>query len=420
MMKKLISLLLFNLSLTFAFGQPYTETVYKPGIASIEFYNESKQGSIPILPLNSNERVVIAFDDLSGQTGNYYYTVEHCDANWNSSRLSPAEYLQSFTEDQFLTYKYSTGTYRKYVHYEIKFPNANLIPKYAGNYILKVYEDGDKSKLVFTRKLYIINSRVSINANVVQSNDPLKRLTNQKLNFTVDYGSLRVQNPNTDMRVYVTQNLRPDAGLLNTKPTYIRGTQLVYNDVNINDYPGRNEFRLFDMRSLKAGARNIERIFRDTANVVLLNLDINRANEAYSFQYDNNGNFLIINQDGYDTRVDGDYAWVYFTLDAKKNGADGSAYVVGRFNNYQLNDKSKLRYDPEDGRFFTRQFLKQGVYDYEYIWVDSATGKASDIVIEGSHYETENDYQLFVYYRPPGSRWEELAGFQQVNTGSRR
>ncbi|RYD88845.1 MAG: DUF5103 domain-containing protein, partial [Sphingobacteriales bacterium] len=227
-MRKLLYLLLLSLLTTTAFAQPYTEAVYAPGIKSIEFYNESKAGSIPMIPLNSGEKLVLGFDDLSGQTRNFYYTVEHCDANWNSSRLSPAEYLQSFTEDQLQSYKYSTGTYRKYVHYEIKFPNANLIPKYAGNYILKVYEDGNQSKLIFTRKLYIINSRVSIAANVVQSNDPVKRLTNQKLNFTVDYSTLRVQNPNTDMRVYVTQNLRPDVGILNMKPTYIRGTQLIY------------------------------------------------------------------------------------------------------------------------------------------------------------------------------------------------
>ncbi|RYE19255.1 MAG: DUF5103 domain-containing protein [Sphingobacteriales bacterium] len=418
-MRKLLPLFLLLLSAATAFAQPYTEAVYKRGITSIEFYNDGKAGSIPMIALNSGERLVLGFDDLSGQTSNFYYTLEHCDANWNPSRLSPAEYLQSFTEDQILGYKYSSGTYRKYVHYEIKFPNANMIPKYAGNYILKVYEDGDKTRLTFTRKMYVINSRVNIAANTVQSNDPVKRLTNQKLNFTVDYGSLRVQNPNTDMRVYVTQNLRPDVGILNTKPNYIRGTQLIYNDVTTNDYPGRNEFRLFDTRTLKSGARNISRIFRDTATVVLLNLDENRATEAYSFQYDNNGNFFIMNQDGYDARIDGDYAWIYFTFNAKKTAADGSVYVVGRFNNYKIDPANKLQYDPQDDRFYTQLFLKQGVYDYEYMWVDRATGKVSDIVLEGDHYETENDYQVFVYYRPPGSRWEELAGFQQVNTGKK-
>jgi hypothetical protein len=32
------------------------------------------------------------------------------------------------------------------------------------------------------------------------------------------------------------QNARPETGIMNNTPTYIRGTQLVYNDVNINDF----------------------------------------------------------------------------------------------------------------------------------------------------------------------------------------
>ncbi|WP_164849997.1 type IX secretion system plug protein [Mucilaginibacter limnophilus] len=418
-MKKLLFIITFLTATVTVAAQPYTDAVFKPEIKSIELYNESKQGSLPVIALNSSEKLVLGFDDLTGQTRNFYYTIEHCDANWNSSRLSPAEYLQSFTEDQILNYKYSTRTYRKYVHYEIEFPNANIIPKYAGNYILKVYEDGDQNNLIFTRKLYILNQRVSAAVTIVPSTNVTKRQTNQKLNFTIDYGSLRVQNPGTDMRVLVMQDYRPDASILNVKPTYIRGTQLIYNDVNINDFPGRNEFRYFDMRSLKAGAPGIARIYRDTVATVLLNNDVNRSSEAYTSQYDNDGNFFILNSDGDDPRIDADYAHVYFNLDARKTDKEGSAYVVGRFNNFTIDENSRMQYDGQSGRFFTEQFLKQGVYDYEYVWVDKATGKADDTVIEGSHFETENNYQLFIYYRPPGARWEELAGVQEVNSGKR-
>jgi hypothetical protein len=75
-----------------------------------------------------------------------------------------------------------------------------------------------------------------------------------------------------------------------------------------------------------------------------------------------------------------------------------------------------MDYEPIKGRFFTNLFLKQGVYDYEYIWVDSHTGKPDDIPIEGTHFETENEYQLLVYYRPANARWEELVGYRLLNT----
>ncbi|MBE9584439.1 DUF5103 domain-containing protein [Mucilaginibacter sp. JRF] len=415
MRRTIYTLILFILHLT-AYAQQYTDSVYRTNIKSIELYNQGKAGSLPVINLNSGDKLVLGFDDLTGQTSNFYYTLEHCDALWNSSRLSPAEYLQSFTEDQIINYKYSSGTYQKYVHYEIIFPNSNIIPKYAGNYILKVYEGGDQQKLVFTRKMYVLNSRVSVSATMVPSNNVQYRQTNQKLNFTIDYGTLRIQNPATDMRVLVMQNYRADATILNREPMSIRGTQLVYNDVNANDFPGRNEFRYFDTRTLKAGAHGINRIYRDTGFSVQLNTDVNRNGQPYEFQFDNNGNWYILNQDGSDPRIDADYAKVYFSLDARKDAAEGTPYVIGRFNNFKPDANSVLKFDAATGRFVTMLQLKQGVYDYEYLWVNNATKKADDTVIEGSHYETGNEYQLFIYYRAPGARWEELAGMQQIST----
>jgi hypothetical protein len=78
-----------------------------------------------------------------------------------------------------------------------------------------------------------------------------------------------------------------------------------------------------------------------------------------------------------------------------------------------------LQYDAARNRYTTQTLLKQGVYDYQYVWVDAATGKADSEALEGSYFETENDYQILVYYRPPGSRWEELVGYKLINTGRR-
>ncbi|HEY9195716.1 MAG TPA: DUF5103 domain-containing protein, partial [Mucilaginibacter sp.] len=152
-------------------------------------------------------------------------------------------------------------------------------------------------------------------------------------------------------------------------------------------------------------------------NVVVLLTDPSRASQDYLLTYDNNGKFFVLNQNGHDPRTDADYARVYFSLAANLPPGGGDPYIVGQFNDYQLNGQSKLTRG-EDGRYFTSQLLKQGVYDYEYVWVDK-TGKASDIPIEGSHFETENDYQLLVYYRPPSARWDELVGFSVINSAKK-
>ena len=415
-MRNIIIILLILISLETFAQTPYDDNVFNAHIKSVEFYNSKKEGSFPIITLQSGEQALLAFDDLRGGRRNYYYTIEHCDSKWNSSNISTAEYLQSFTDDQLTDYSYSTNTIQKYTHYELKLPNNNIAPKISGNYILKVYEDGDQRNMILTRRLYVVNSKVAVAGDIVSSNDPSLRTTNQKINFQVNYAGLTVQNPNTDIKVFLMQNARSETGVWNTTPSGIRGTQLVYNDVNTNDFPGRNEFRHFDTRSLKLNSDRVSHIYHDTAFTVVLLGDPLRDQPNHSFQYDNNGNFFILNQDGTDPRRDADYTHVYFSLAANKTDKEGTAYIVGKFNDYKIDDRSKMDYEPIKGRFFTNLFLKQGVYDYEYVWVDRSTNKPDDIPIEGTHFETENDYELLVYYRPPTARWEELVGYRLLNT----
>ncbi|MEO6849552.1 MAG: DUF5103 domain-containing protein, partial [Mucilaginibacter sp.] len=296
-MKKALFISITLLIATTLFAQsPYSNQVFNPAIKSVEFYNTKKQPSFPLIHLNSGEQLLLAFDDLRGSSRNYYYTIEHCDEAWNSSNLSPSEYLQSFSEDQIRDYNYSSSTLQKYTHYELKLPNDNITPKLPGNYILKVYEDGDKSKMVLMQRFYVLDSKVSIIADVVPSFNA--RQTNQKINFQVDYGSLRVQNPSSDIRTLIIQNERSETGQMNTQPANIRGTQLIYNDLNTNDFQGLNEFRHFDTRSLKLNSDRILHIYRDTANTVVLLTDPTLDQPNYAFYYDNDGNFYPGNQDG--------------------------------------------------------------------------------------------------------------------------
>lgn len=415
---KLIFLLFISLK-GFSQSTPYDNDVFNTAIKSVMFYNTKKNPSFAIIKLNSDEQVELDFDDLRGGSRYYYYTIEHCDGDWNSSNLSTTDYLQNFNEDKILDYSYSSATLQKYTHYTIKFPNNYIKPKISGNYVLKVYEDDDRSKMILTRRFYVVNPKVSVTAQIVPSSDNSTRQTNQKINFQINYGGLTVQNPNRDIRTWVMQNQIDATGQFTTQAQYIRGSQLIYSDLSTNNFPAGNEFRHFDTRSLRLKSDRVSAMYRDTANTVVLLTDQSRNNNNYTFLYDNDGEYYVLNQDGAGVpATDADYTHVYFSLAGGKTGAEGSAYIVGQFNNYKLDDRSRLDYD-DKGKFYTHLFLKQGVYDYEYVWVDKATKKPDFTALEGSYFETENKYQVLVYYKPPTARWEELVGFEVVSTNSK-
>lgn len=416
----LFFVLLFSMQIALAQNQQfvYDNKVYLPEIRTIQCYNTQKEQSLPVIALNSNELLYFSFDNLNGGSKIYSYTVEHCTSDWKPSRLSPLDYLDGMSEDRITEYKYSFGTLQQYTNYAITLPNYQIKPKISGNYLLKVYEDANPQKPVVSQRFYVVDNQVAVGINITASPQVDLRRTHQKVDFTISHKT-PIQNPSLDLKAVVMQNGIPQTASWNKTPTFVRPGSLVYNDVNYNDFPGGNEFRKFDMRSFRYKAENVKEIIRDTTNKVMLFTDQNGNVAKFTNQFDENGSFFIRNQDGRDANIESDYANVYFTLNSPVPNTPGDAYVVGRFNNYVLNEASKLVYDASNKRFHTSILLKQGLYDYKYVWLDKQTGKTDLTVFEGSFFETENTYQVYVYYRKPGSRWEELIGFVNVNTTKR-
>lgn len=386
-----------------------TNKIYVPYIKTVECYPLGKEQGLPIISLGSADQLLFAFDDLLSSNREYSYTIEHCTSDWKKSDIPILEYIDGFSTDRIFDYRLSFNTLQKYTHYELIFPNEQIRPKLSGNYLLKVF-DGDENHPIISQRFYVINNRVSVAAEVVPSPQVMNRFKNQKVNFTVLH-PFQIANPYQDIKAVVMQNFNPLASVVSTKPAFIRPGALLYNDLTTNDFPGGYEFRKFDLRSLRAKGENVQEIYGDSANTAILFMDNVYSSLKYASQFDENGRFYIRAQDGRDGRTDADYVHVNFSL-AANNPVEGGVYVVGRFNSYQLSAENKLTYLPAQRKYAGNILLKQGLYDYMYV----SPEEGNHSYFDGNFFETENSYQIFVYYKKPGGRFEELIGFTEINT----
>lgn len=389
----------------------YDNTNYLAAIKSVQFFPVEQENALPVIELHGDGQLMLAFDDLRADVRNYYFSIEHCDAHWNPSKLSPLEYAEGFNEERIREYQPSVNTILPYTHYRVDFPTSNIRPKLAGNYLLKVYEDADKSRLIISRRFYVLAPLMAIVPQLAPSVDVTKRSTNQKLNLKVNTGGLTVNNPYQDIKILVMQNQRPDVQQWLTSPLFVGNNELTYNDNKTLDFGGGNEFRYIDLRSLRLASERVANIQLDSAVSVELTPDKNYGEASYANVFDENGSFFIRNQDKADADTESDYVKVTFTLEDDAV-TDGSVYVVGGFNGYVRDGSNEMVYHAQQQKWQCTILLKQGLYDYEYVYVNPE-GKVDPSFSNGNHFETGNTYQILVYNRRPGTTWDELVGYAE-------
>lgn len=395
----------------------YADAVYNTDIKTILCYNDGNEQSFPMYTLNSDGKLFISFDDISGNVKNFFYAIEPCTPDWKPANLQPLEYQNGYSEDRISNSTFSYTTRQRYVHYEFSFPNENMQPTISGNFILKVYEDNDPSKLAFTRRFLVLETGLTVSAVLVRSPIVDDRDTKQKINFTITIpDGYRVDNPFNDIKAVVMQNERWDYAQMNTKPLFVRENKLIYEQNEANIFDAGNEFRKFDLRSFRFLAEHIGKITSDSLNEVLLVSDLTTTFDRYVFLNDFNGKYYVRVNEFNNSNIQADYAWVNFSLPYDPVLTNGNLYVNGKFADWDTTAATKMRYDYAAHMYRARVYLKQGVYDYQYNFWEKGS-KSPDIgLTEGARFETENRYTVLVYHRPTGSRYFHLVAYTQLNS----
>lgn len=397
----------------------YNDHIYYSSIKTVKMYKTGEELKPPFILLHSGEQITCSFDDFETSVKNLYYSVEHCNADWTPSGLMESEYLSGFFSYNLTTYKNSFNTYQNYIHYSVTLPNEQMQFTRSGNYLLKIYNNNNPNELLITRRFVVYEDACAINPEFLRASDVEERTRKQEIDFTLRVLGLSVPNPFTDIKVCILQNYRWDNMKTGFKPTFVKENEWVYNLDEPHVFFGGNEYRFFDLKSLRYNAPNIGRIDRDTVpwNVHLL-MDEKRSYKKYLTYSDINGQFVIRTDNSYDPEVDADYVNVHFTVPSTEVILDGSLYVFGAFTDWQLRDENKLHYDYTQRAYKAKLYLKQGIYNYSYALARDNKKEADETFIEGTHFDTENNYTFLVYFRDLRCVCDRVIGFKQFNSRS--
>lgn len=404
MIKNGFIFLYFLCSVQFGFSQ--TDNIDAENIRTIILRPTAINAYAPIVQLG--EKLMLTFDDLSADEHTYSYKIVHCELDWTSSNLAESEFIDGFAQDRIRDYENSFNTLLHYTNYRVTLPNETTKLKISGNYEIAVSDENEE--VVFKRRFVIYEPKVTVGVAVFKSRDISFFNTKQAVEFTINSPNLLINNPKEEIIPVILQNNNWQNAIIGLKPQFYRGSQLLYKYNKETSFWGGNEFLYFDTKSIRNTSLNIAKVElgEDLYNTYLFT-DKERRNQPYTYFPDINGNFVIRILNGENNNTDADYSWVYFSLKCSANLEGKDVYVNGNFNNWQLNEENKLTFNEISGLYETKILLKQGFYNYQYI-TKSKEGTISTHDIDGSFYQTENDYTVLVYYKKFGSRYTKVIG----------
>jgi hypothetical protein len=382
-------------------GQELKEKTPPKHIGTIIFQAEEQIENTPIVELG--KAFTLRFDDLNADEAYYYYTIQHANADWTASELFKSEYINGFDDVRIRNMSNSSATLQSYTYYALTIPNRDTEIITSGNYVLSIFDR--KQELIFTKRFVVYEQKANVQVGIFRLRDLEGAESKQRIEIGVQTADVNSQQPDQEICVWVLQNYRWSSARKIPKYDFIMNQNLRFEYDNNLIFEGGNEYLFFDTKDIRSTGGNVAYIKRESLYRSILQPNFVRNGNVYTYAPDINGSFVIQTTEGLNPVTDADYTDVTFRLSSSETNYD--FYVTGLFNQHQ--PVHKLEYDSSNNLHKTTIRLKQGVYNYKYIAIDSA-GQLFENGVGGNHWETENEYLALVYLRKFGDRYDRLIG----------
>lgn len=366
----------------------------------------------PVIRLGTNDRIIVNFDEIGEDNSFLQYRLIHCNADWEPSRLVESEYLDGFNVNDVRDFAFSSGTFVHFINYQIEIPNEDVRLRYSGNYLLQVFHQDDPDRVVLQTRFMVSENTAIVEGGALSRTDRGHYSEWQQLELTVDGDASGISNPYSDILVRVDQNGREETARWLRNPTRVEGVRMTYEHQPDLIFPASNEYRRFESVSNGFPGMHVDSLRYMGSNYhVWLKKDEPRAYREYEYDRTQHGRFLVREYNSTDSDLGADYITVHFLLETDRI-PDADVYVDGEFTHGLYTDANRMTYDPEAGAYRAEIPVKQGAYNYQYVVRYARNLQPSPGPIEGDKYETDNEYRVAVYFRPPGSRGDRLIGFR--------
>lgn len=364
----------------------------------------------PVLKLGKPSYLRISWDEMSHNYHRYIYRIQHCTRDWEPTEdLFESDYLRGTNDLPVEDYETSFNTTQLYTHYSLVFPNRDASVQLSGNYKLLVYEEDfmDDGPVIEVR-FHVVESEMGLTMQASSNTDIDFNDKHQQVSLNLNYGSLRVTDPYNQIYAVVSQNRRPSRTVAGIRPDINKANGLEWRHCEGLIFPAGNEYYKFEILDVNHSGMNVDhmRWFEPFYHATLW---MDEVPHNYLTAEDRNGAFYPRTANQENNGTQSEYVVVHFSLKAPL--LSRQVYVNGEWSNGETAPDCLMEYNDSHGCYEASILLKQGYYDYQYITEDGGTHDTMH-----DFWQTENEYQAFIYYKENGGRYDRIVAYTCLNT----
>lgn len=383
-------------------------------VKTVQFRIGDQSVSWPVVRLVGDNSLRLHFDILFASEDDeenmpwLRARIEHRDSEWESENISENEYIDGFNVSDVGFGEPSIGGITTlYRHYSLDVPPADIKPKISGNYLLQIYADSNPDSMLLTVPFMVEENSARISGKVSPVTDIDYKKSHQQVEVEISGTSIDSRFRPSEFKVFIIPNSILSGRRALGYPTYADGNTVMFKHKNGLVFPASNEYRRMEISDNTIPMLNVDHIeWHSPFYHQILKTDSYKAEGQYVAEYNNNGRFTVREYNSENPDTEADYCVVHFTLDGKGIPHGSEIFIEGDFTGRKTDESNRMSWDESQNVYYKSMLLKQGAYDYKYVTKNSSE---TFNPVEGDFYETGNIYNVTVYYRLPGERFDRLA-----------